>query len=177
MVKSNGLIIDADAHVLETEKTWDYLEPSEHKFRPTIVGSPNDPELEYWILNDKIRGFRFATLSEQQLATMSKKMGRKVDTPQSAREMDDVSLRLDHMNKLGIDIQVLHNTMWIQEVADMEDAEIALCMSWNRWMADLWKQSNNRLRWACVMPAMNIKESLQQMKFARENKDKKNIIK
>ena len=25
-------IIDADAHVIETERTWDYLDPSERKY-------------------------------------------------------------------------------------------------------------------------------------------------
>ena len=30
-------IIDADAHVIETERTWDYLDPSEQKFRPRAL--------------------------------------------------------------------------------------------------------------------------------------------
>ena len=30
-------VIDADAHVIETERTWDFLEPSEEKFRPQLV--------------------------------------------------------------------------------------------------------------------------------------------
>ena len=29
-------VIDADAHVVETERTWDYLEPSEQKYRPML---------------------------------------------------------------------------------------------------------------------------------------------
>jgi len=31
------LRIDADAHVLETEKTWEYMEGDDRKFRPQIV--------------------------------------------------------------------------------------------------------------------------------------------
>ncbi len=31
-------IIDADAHVIETERTWEYMEDPEAKFRPTLVG-------------------------------------------------------------------------------------------------------------------------------------------
>ena len=30
-------IIDADAHVLEIEKTWDYMDPSVRQFRPELV--------------------------------------------------------------------------------------------------------------------------------------------
>jgi hypothetical protein len=32
--RTNLDVIDADAHVIETEHTWDYLEASERKFRP-----------------------------------------------------------------------------------------------------------------------------------------------
>jgi len=166
---ANSKVIDADAHVIETEKTWDYLEPSERKFRPLIYGSPEDPTRQHWVLDGKIRGFRFATLSEQQLDSLSKKAGRSFQTPQTARELDDVSLRLAHLDELGIDVQVLHNTMWIQEVTERADAEVALCMSWNRWMSDVWKQGRNRLRWSCVVPAMTIEESLRQMRHAKEN--------
>jgi hypothetical protein len=73
------------------------------------------------------------------------------------------------MDKLGIDVQILFNTMWIARVADKAEAEIALCGSWNRWMADVWKRGQNRLRWSCVVPAMTLSEAVQQMRFAREN--------
>ena len=36
-------IIDADAHVIETQLTWDYLEPSERKYRPKLFSTPEDP--------------------------------------------------------------------------------------------------------------------------------------
>ena len=59
--------------------------------------------------------------------------------------------------------------MWIAWVADKAEAEIALCGSWNRWMADMWKQGKNRLRYSCVVPAMSVGEAVQQMRFAKEN--------
>ena len=30
-------VIDADTHVIETEHTWDYMDPSEQQFRPLVV--------------------------------------------------------------------------------------------------------------------------------------------
>jgi hypothetical protein len=30
-------VIDADAHVVETERVWDYLEASEQRYRPTLT--------------------------------------------------------------------------------------------------------------------------------------------
>jgi len=163
------MIIDSDAHVVETEHTWDYLDASDKNYRPRLVQSVENPSAQYWCLDGKNIGFRNATLSEMELGALSKETGRTLQTSAEARELRDVELRLKHMDKLGIDIQVLHNTMWIVRVEEKPAAEVALCLSWNRWMADVWKQSDNRLRWSCVVPALTLSEAVQQIRFAREN--------
>ncbi len=162
-------VIDADAHVIETERTWDYLEPSEQQFRPLLFASPDNPKQQYWVIEDKIRGFRFPTLTEQQLREMSQQAGRDMETPQASRELDDVALRLQHLDELGIDVQVLHNTLWIEQVAGRPEVEAALCRSWNRWLGDIWQQSQGRLRWSCVMPTMMLDEAVGQMRMAKEH--------
>lgn len=81
MNAQNLPVIDADAHVIETERTWDYLEPSERKFRPILFYSPEDPTRQYWVIDEKIRGFRFLTLSEQQLRDLSRRTGRGIRVP------------------------------------------------------------------------------------------------
>ncbi len=163
------MVIDADAHVVETEHTWSYLDPSERKFRPQFFQSSDDSTAQYWFLDGKVVGFRNPTLTEQELDEKSKETGRTLQTPAGARDLRDVELRLQHMDRLGIDLQVLHNTMWIAQVAERPDAEVALCSAWNRWMADVWKRAKGRLFWSCVVPAMTIGEALQQIRFAREN--------
>jgi len=60
-------IVDADAHVIETERTWDYLELSERKYRPKLFSTTEDATRQYWVIDDKIAGFRFPTLSEREL--------------------------------------------------------------------------------------------------------------
>ncbi len=122
-------VIDADAHVVETERTWDYLEPSEQKYRPLLYASPDDPVSQYWVIDNQVRGLRFPTLAEQTVREMSRRSGRAMATPQEARELDDVALRLQHLDELGIDVQVLHNTLWIAQVAQWPDTEAALCRS------------------------------------------------
>ena len=37
------MIVDADAHVVETEHTWDFLDASEKKFRPQLFSSVTTP--------------------------------------------------------------------------------------------------------------------------------------
>ena len=69
-------IIDADAHVIETERTWDYLDESDRKYQPRLYSTPNDSMRQYWVLEDKIAGFRFLTLSERELQDFAERAGR-----------------------------------------------------------------------------------------------------
>ncbi len=168
---SNGKfqVIDADAHVIETEASWEYLDAPERKYRPRLYSANDDADTQYWVLEDKILGFRFQTLSEKKLKELTQRSGRNSITPKSARELEDVELRLDHMDELGIDVQVLHNTLWVVPVSDRPEIEAALCRSWNRWLADIWKRGKGRLRWSCVVPTEIMGEAIAQMRFAREN--------
>ena len=56
MVGTKRGVIDADAHVIESERTWDYLLPHEEKFRPKLFASPENPDHAYWILGGRIIG-------------------------------------------------------------------------------------------------------------------------
>ena len=93
------LTIDADAHVIETEHTWDYLAPEDQKYRPVLVGANDSDNRQSWLIDGQIRGFRFPTLSERTLAEASERSGRNLQTPREAREMEDVELRLHHMDQ------------------------------------------------------------------------------
>src|SRR4051812_25437689 len=93
--------IDADAHVLETPHTWDYLEPSEEQYRPRVVQAPgpgNGPVVDWWVLDGRLR-------------TKGTNVGE--DTPEASREMKDIALRLQHMDELGVDVQVLYPTIFL----------------------------------------------------------------
>ena len=50
---ANLNVIDADAHVVENEHTWDYLEGSEKKYRPSLVPNPKNPLSLGWMLVQK----------------------------------------------------------------------------------------------------------------------------
>src|ERR1041384_5307549 len=97
------LVIDADAHVIETERTWSYLEGGDRQYRP-LLSLKNESGREMWMIDGQPRGFRFPTLSEQELQRRSAVSGRNVVTALAAREMDDVELRIADMDRLGIDV-------------------------------------------------------------------------
>ena len=160
-------VIDADAHVIESEHTWDYLLPHEEKFRPKLFASPDNPSDAYWILGGRIIGHRNPAASEEDLIRMSAETGRNLVSTRSSRELEDVQERLRHMDDLGIATQVLHNTLWIQPVTTNPAIDVALCGSWNRWMADVWEQAGGRLRWCAVMPTLDMEAAVEQVRFAK----------
>ena len=164
-------VIDADAHVLETEETWEYMEPSDRKYRPQVrtVSTTRFDEQEFWFIDGKVRRRKPVSLTEQQLLTQSRKIGRNVVTPAEAREMQDVTLRLNHMDKLAIDIEVLHNTIFIERAADSAAAEVAVYRGWNRWMADVWNRGKGRLRWTCMAPTLSLPDALEEIRFGKEH--------
>ena len=161
--------IDADAHVLETDHTWDYMDPSEEQFRPSTLVNKDDPTRQMWLADGKVRGLRFPSLSDDQLARLSERSGYDVRTPQASAQLDDVGVRLAHMDDLGIDVQVLFTTFWLVQVAERPEAEVALCRSFNRWMADIWSKGGGRLRWACVVPTLSIGEAVRELQHAKDH--------
>ncbi len=162
-------VIDSDAHVVETDRTWDFLDPADEKYRPKLEVNPDDPFRGDWIIDGVRNPALVRKFTDDQIVKLSEKQGRDVATPQAAREMADIDLRLKHMDELGIDVQVLFSTIWLTSLTEKPDAEVALTRSWNRWLASIWKVSSNRLRWACILPMQSPDEAINQMREAQKN--------
>src|SRR5687768_18447747 len=107
--------IDSDAHVVESERTWDYIDRADQKYRPLIVRPRGEGGGEYWFIDGKIRGLVRIVMTAQELAEVSERTGRDIQTPRETREMENVQARLNHMDQLGIDIQVLYPTIFIEQ--------------------------------------------------------------
>jgi len=92
-------VIDSDAHVLETERTWGYMLESEREYKPRVVATPNDQSSggESWLIDNVYIG-------------KARNVGH--ETPKQAREMDDINARLKHMDELDVDVQVLYPTIF-----------------------------------------------------------------
>ena len=165
------LIIDADAHVVESARTWEFMDPSEKQYRPIPIETREEAgmKLQFWVIDGKVKGFRFPAFSATELEKRSRQAGRKFADAQESRELGNVELRLEHMDNTGVEIQVLHNTMFIESVTDRAAVEVALCKSWNRWLADIWRQAKGRLRWSCMAPTLSMPDALDQIRFAKEN--------
>jgi predicted TIM-barrel fold metal-dependent hydrolase len=150
------VVIDSDAHVLETNHTWDYLLDSERDMRPRIVPTPNDSLSggESWLVDGTYIG-------------KARNVGH--DTSREAREMEDIKARLKHMDELDIDVQVLYPTIFLRPFTRRPEVELAVTRSYNRWLIDIWKKAPERLRWVAVLPLLSMDKAIEEARFAKEN--------
>ncbi|HZA56372.1 MAG TPA: amidohydrolase family protein [Candidatus Udaeobacter sp.] len=149
-------VIDSDAHVLETDRTWDYMLESERPLKPRIVATPEDESSggESWFIDGIYLG-------------KARNVGH--DTSRESREMDDIQARLKHMDGLGVDVQVLYPTIFLRPYTKRPEVELALTRSYNRWLVDIWKRAPERLRWTAVLPLLTMDKALEEARFAKEN--------
>jgi len=123
--------IDSDAHVIETMRTWSYLDDSEKAYMPQVVSRTEGVDdfnvdgivkRNYWVVNRRIHD------KEQNLF---------LDVAENSREMRDVQARIVQMDELEIDVQVLFSTLTLRPFADRAAIEFVLCRSYNRGLADI----------------------------------------
>ena len=145
--------IDADAHVIETDQTWDFMEGTAARFRPRVV-TANDDGKDYWLIDGRIFNRR---------VNMNRDLGDDV------LQMREIDARLKHMDQLGIDVQVLYPSLFLRPLTGKPEIETALFRSYNKWVSEIWKKSDDRLRWVAMTPLMELDEGINEARFAKEN--------
>lgn len=156
--------VDADTHVQLTEETWEYMTEDEREFKPILlepipgrnfVPGDNRPH-QAWIIDGR------TTLNQYRDDVRS-------GTTAATRELRDVKARVRHMDELGADVQVLYPNVFLGSVTDNPQVEVALCRSYNRWLAEKTAESNGRLRWVIVPPLLNMEEAIEELRFGKEH--------
>src|SRR5579871_5377566 len=147
------LRIDADAHVIENERTWEYMAGADAQYKPfTVVDEAT--RKRYWAIDGRLVG---------RDGNEGDEMSRE------SREMHDIAARLAHIDQLEVDIQVLFPSLFLRPLTNRPAVEAALCRSYNRWLADIWSQGGDRLRWAAILPLMSMDATLEEVRFAKEH--------
>ena len=143
-------IIDADAHVIETEQTWNFMLEEDRRFTPEVLISKKNG-IQFWRVDDRV-------IANSNLG---------LNVPEDARDLTDVSARLAHMDALKIDIQVLYPTLFLRPVTARAEVELALYRGYNRWLAHIWQLGNNRLRWIVLPPLRSMDKAIEEINFAK----------
>jgi predicted TIM-barrel fold metal-dependent hydrolase len=153
-------IIDCDAHIDETEETWEFLREFEQNFKPT-TGSPanpdpNRPPTRYWLID----GHRQPRLYRDD---------RRSQTTVETRELLDPMARVRHMDELGTAVQVIYPSTLLVGITETPEVEVAIKRAYNRWLADRTEKTNGRLRWMAMPPMTDIPTALEEIRFAKDH--------
>ncbi|MFT5540798.1 MAG: putative TIM-barrel fold metal-dependent hydrolase [Alphaproteobacteria bacterium] len=141
--------IDADAHVIESPLTWAHIADADAQHTPMILnqswgrevkGNAGRTATEYWLIDSRVRK------RDSNIGT---------DTTVESREFQDAQARIDHMDELGIDIQVLYPSLFLRPAVRTAAAELALTKAYNRWLASINKHAPERLRWVALPPLLS----------------------
>ena len=158
------LVFDADAHVEEGPKTWEFLDAENYPRRPITVTFEKDTiwgeHNAVWLIDYKVR----------QFAANPTTMTRAVKKPQSvaSQELSDVGARIDDLDKYGIGKQVIYPSLWLGCLAEDVDLEIALAKSYNEFMATQCNQSGGRLFYSAVIPFRRPDAAVEEIRRVRQ---------
>src|SRR5438093_1407102 len=162
MLKAVG-VVDADAHAIETEATWEYMTAEESQYckpmtldpgRPTARGDPRPHR--YWVVDGR---------AARRLWRTDENTGTTAGT----RELTDVQARVRHMNEMGVDVQVVYPTYLLHAPSPRADVELALYRSYNRWLADRTSEAGGRLRWVVMPPLRSMDKAMEELRWGREH--------
>jgi len=148
--------IDSDAHVIENELTWEYMVGDDAQYKPFTVVREEDGDAgrRYWVIDGRLipRG-----------GNEGDEMSRE------SREMREIQSRIKHMDELEVDVQVLFPSLFLRPLTERPAAEVAISRSYNRWLADIWEQGKGRLRWAAILPTLDMDAAIEEMHFAKDH--------
>jgi predicted TIM-barrel fold metal-dependent hydrolase len=157
--------IDSDAHVVESEETFAFIDPDLAQYRPWVIMPKGNASLpldnegksaqrEYWVIDGRVHP------KEQNIGH---------NTSKESREMASITARLQHMDELEIDIQVLYPTVFLRPMTDDPMVEYAICKAYNRWLASIWEAAPDRFRWVALPPLRSMDKVEEEMRFAKDH--------
>lgn len=142
-------LIDADAHVIESEETWKHLDPEFHSRRPIAIAVPEDTSLHdyntFWLIDHKVRHFGATP-------TAGNKKAAGKPFPVACQEITDVRARIEAMDRAGVEKQVVHPSFCLSLMTEDPELEAALMRSYNAFMAEKCQESGGRLYFNAVVP-------------------------
>ncbi len=155
-------VIDVDCHVIETEVTWSYMQGDDAAVRPRVLAqtdseSSTNRNSEFWFFDSMMSNKRAFPPERSR-------------TPAESAEMRNLDMRSKHMDELGTDIQVLYPTVLLgMAMGARTHTQVAMCRAYNRWLADVYRNGEDRFRWLVVPPILDRDASMEELEFGKAN--------
>ncbi|GAA5236674.1 amidohydrolase family protein [Verticiella sediminum] len=158
------IVIDTDAHVMESEETWSFLDPALYPRRPVVVRFPEDTSLGVfnaaWLIDEKVRLFGASpTAGERSLRKKYNLDSQHLAVPDE---------RLKDMDRRGLDYQVIHPTFGLMNLCEDVALESALMQSYNTFLAQKCNASGGRLFYSAVVPFRDPEAAVAEIRRVAE---------
>lgn len=153
---SNIRAIDADGHITEMTTDWAPRFPAEYRDRaPRLIRDENDNSQ---ILLD---GYRFPDPSYEGKGRWA---SRLVEIQAAKAGMVDPRKRLPDMDVEGIDLAVVYGTTYSFHANSLTDAKLSTVYAqvWNDWADEYCSADPSRLRFAAIVPLVDINASVKE---------------
>src|SRR4030095_12620080 len=164
------LVIDADAHVEESQAMFDRLDKEYYSRRPLPVRFDGDTVFgkynAVWLIEGETYpklvgkgGTIFRTPTLMEAASLKRESI-------GAQEMTDIDARLKDMDKVKIDTQVVFPSLFLTTTAEDLRLEAALLRAYNSFLGECSAASKGRIRFAALVPIRDIEASIKELKRA-----------
>lgn len=164
------MIVDADAHVEESEEMFERLDKEFRPRRPLPIRFDNDTVYgkynAVWLIDGdtypKLVGkggtiFRTPTLMEAA-SLKRESIG--------AQELTDIGARIKDMDKVKIDTQVVFPSLFLTTTTEDPRLEAALLRAYNSFLGECSAATKGRIRFAALVPIRDVEESIKEIKRA-----------
>jgi len=164
--------MDVDSHVLEGPETWDYLDPSEERFRPQLARFEEGSVVRLGARASK----EGLPRTPSQLVFVGDTWTRFVPRHGAMSphvnmfepgmlDLSDPAKRVETMDALAIDVQVLISTVYIGLEIDNPLEEAALARSYNRWIGERLDGWTHRLPWVMRPPLRMLDRAMEELEY------------
>lgn len=168
-----GAIVDADTHIIEHPGVWDLIDRAMFPRRPVLAATTGDSVYgklnQVWLIDGAAIPKRTGKGSVALAVGGSDAENARTDIPSVVRYVTDPAARVRAMDARGVDVEVIYPTLLLAWITDDVALEVAICNAYNRYMARVWKQAGNRVRWVVVPPLRDIAASVREIEMARDH--------
>jgi predicted TIM-barrel fold metal-dependent hydrolase len=153
---------------------WSLIDKDMVHRRPILVSVPEDTlygdNNAFWLIDGQIVPKPKGKAGNLLITpSASKRQALRDDISIASRELTDTQPRLEDMDRLSVEVQVVYPTLFLAHLTDDLPLEVALSRAYNRWLAQAWAKGNSRLLWVAVLPLSSAEESVKEMRFAKEH--------
>src|SRR5271170_2849203 len=160
-------VVDADAHVLEPEDTWQtYIDPKFREKAPRMIHTEDGGEIFYFSDGFSL-GSRHRTLGGcGSMGARDGEVSNDIKYIEGRAGGFDPHARIPDMDREGVDAAFLYPTLglFLSIVEDTAQAA-ANCRAYNRWLAEYCGAYPQRLFGTAALPLQSVDTAIEGMRF------------